>query len=29
VFTAREKYEKLRERNPTIDLLRKEFDLDI
>lgn len=28
-FTPREKYEKLRETNPAIDLLRKEFDLDI
>ncbi|WP_350287013.1 DNA polymerase III subunit gamma/tau [uncultured Croceitalea sp.] len=28
-FTPEEKYEKLREKNPAIDLLRKEFDLDI
>jgi len=28
-FTPEEKYEKLRKKNPTIDLLRKEFDLDI
>ena len=28
-FTPQEKYEKLREKNPVIDLLRKEFDLDI
>src|SRR5690606_31334627 len=27
-FTPQEKYEKLREKNPAIDLLRKEFDLD-
>ncbi|KAB7530029.1 DNA polymerase III subunit gamma/tau [Flagellimonas olearia] len=27
-FTPEEKYEKLREKNPAIDLLRKEFDLD-
>jgi DNA polymerase III subunit gamma/tau len=27
-FTPAEKYEKLRARNPAIDLLRKEFDLD-
>ncbi len=27
-FTPEEKYEKLREKNPNIDLLRKEFDLD-
>lgn len=27
-FTPAEKYEKLREKNPNIDLLRKEFDLD-
>ena len=27
-FTPAEKYEKLREKNPAIDLLRKEFDLD-
>ncbi|GLB51855.1 hypothetical protein NBRC110019_08940 [Neptunitalea chrysea] len=29
IFTPQEKYEKLREVNPYIDLLRKEFDLDI
>ncbi|MCM4169889.1 hypothetical protein DHD32_00240 [Arenibacter sp. TNZ] len=28
-FTPEEKYQKLREKNPVIDLLRKEFDLDI
>ncbi|MFD0962463.1 DNA polymerase III subunit gamma/tau [Pseudofulvibacter geojedonensis] len=28
-FTAREKFEKLCELNPALDLLRKEFDLDI
>jgi DNA polymerase-3 subunit gamma/tau len=28
-FTPEEKYEKLRQKNPTIDLLRKEFDLDL
>lgn len=28
-FTPQEKYEKLREKNPAIDLLRKEFDLDL
>jgi DNA polymerase-3 subunit gamma/tau len=28
-FTPEEKYQKLREKNPAIDLLRKEFDLDI
>jgi DNA polymerase-3 subunit gamma/tau len=28
-FTPQEKYEKLREQNPNIELLRKEFDLDI
>ncbi|SFC62700.1 DNA polymerase-3 subunit gamma/tau [Flagellimonas taeanensis] len=27
-FTPAEKYEKLREKNPAIDMLRKEFDLD-
>ncbi|MBO0323955.1 DNA polymerase III subunit gamma/tau [Muricauda sp. CAU 1633] len=27
-FTPQEKYEKLKEKNPAIDLLRKEFDLD-
>ncbi|WP_185783838.1 DNA polymerase III subunit gamma/tau [Croceivirga lutea] len=27
-FTPEEKYEKLREKNPALDLLRKEFDLD-
>lgn len=29
VYTAREKFEKLREKNPLIDDLRKEFDLEI
>ncbi len=29
VFTPEEKYEKLREKNPALDLLRKEFDLDL
>ncbi|SFU42712.1 DNA polymerase-3 subunit gamma/tau [Pustulibacterium marinum] len=29
IFTPQEKYEKLRETNPVIDLLRKEFDLDL
>ncbi len=29
VYTPEEKYEKLREKNPEIDLLRKEFDLDL
>ncbi|MEN8790176.1 MAG: DNA polymerase III subunit gamma/tau [Flavobacteriaceae bacterium] len=29
VYTPEEKYEKLREKNPAIDLLRKEFDLDL
>ncbi len=28
-FTPEEKYEKLKEKNPAIDLLRKEFDLDL
>ena len=28
-FTPQEKYEKLREKNPLIDTLRKEFDLDL
>jgi len=28
-FTPEEKYQKLQEKNPTIDLLRKEFDLDL
>ncbi len=28
-FTPQEKYEKLREKNPLIDKLRKEFDLDL
>jgi DNA polymerase-3 subunit gamma/tau len=28
-FTPEEKYQKLREKNPAIDLLRKEFDLDL
>ncbi|WP_190808350.1 DNA polymerase III subunit gamma/tau [Flagellimonas sp. S3867] len=28
VFTPEEKYQKLKEKNPAIDLLRKEFDLD-
>ncbi|MEO9893786.1 DNA polymerase III subunit gamma/tau [Aurantibacter sp.] len=28
-FTPEEKYEKLREKNPAIDLLRKTFDLDL
>jgi DNA polymerase-3 subunit gamma/tau len=28
-FTPEEKYEKLREKNPVIDLLRTEFDLDL
>lgn len=28
-FTLEEKYEKLRAKNPAIDLLRKEFDLDL
>lgn len=27
-FTPEEKYNKLREKNPAIDILRKEFDLD-
>jgi len=29
IYTPEEKYEKLREKNPAIDLLRKEFDLDL
>ena len=28
-YTPEEKYEKLRQKNPAIDLLRKEFDLDL
>ena len=28
-FTPEEKYQKLREKNPAIDLLRREFDLDL
>lgn len=28
-FTPEEKYEKLREKNPAIDILRQEFDLDL
>ena len=28
-FTPEEKYEKLREKNPAIDLLRQTFDLDL
>lgn len=28
-YTPQEKYEKLREKNPAIDVLRKEFDLDL
>ena len=28
-FTPEEKYEKLREKNPALDVLRKEFDLDL
>ena len=28
-FTAEEKYEKLRQKNPVIDLLRQEFDMDL
>ncbi len=28
-FTPEEKYQKLREKNPVIDLLRQEFDLSI
>ncbi len=28
-FTPEEKYQKLREKNPAIDILRKEFDLDL
>lgn len=29
IFTPREKYEKLREKNPLIDQLRRTFDLDL
>ena len=29
VFDSKDKYKRLREINPTIDLLRQEFDLDI
>ena len=29
IYTSKEKYERLKEINPAIDLLRKEFDLDI
>ena len=28
-FTPEEKYQKLREKNPIIDVLRKTFDLDL
>lgn len=28
-FTPEEKYQKLREKNPAIDILRKTFDLDL
>jgi DNA polymerase-3 subunit gamma/tau len=28
-YTPKEKFEKLKEKNPNIDLLRKTFDLDI
>ena len=28
-FTPEEKYEKLKEKNPAIDLLRQTFDLDL
>ncbi len=28
-FTPEEKYEKLREKNPALDILRREFDLDL
>ena len=28
-YTSREKFEKLKEKNPLIDMLRKEFDLEI
>ncbi|EAQ49016.1 MAG: hypothetical protein CMF35_04570 [Leeuwenhoekiella sp.] len=28
-YTTREKYEKLKDKNPDLDLLRKTFDLDI
>ena len=27
-FTPQEKFEKLREKNPALDILRREFDLD-
>ncbi|MDA8698839.1 hypothetical protein N9M11_01775 [Flavobacteriaceae bacterium] len=29
IYTADEKYERLKEINPMIDLLRQEFDLDV
>jgi DNA polymerase-3 subunit gamma/tau len=29
IYTSEEKYERLKEINPAIDLLRKEFDLDV
>jgi len=29
VYTPREKFEKLNEKNPNLELLRKTFDLDI
>jgi DNA polymerase-3 subunit gamma/tau len=29
VYTPAEKYEKLREKNPALDLLKKEFDLEL
>jgi len=29
IYTSKEKYERLKEINPAIDLLRKEFDLDV
>lgn len=29
IYTADEKYERLKEINPIIDLLRQEFDLDV
>jgi DNA polymerase-3 subunit gamma/tau len=28
-FTPEEKYEKIREKNPAVDLLRRTFDLDL
>ena len=28
-FTPEEKYDKLRQKNPALDILRKEFDLDL